>query len=42
MSPAVPEGLSRLRATVTAGHSKTQIEHALSVLEIAGKQAGLI
>ena len=42
VSPAVPEGLSRLRATVTAGHSKTQIEHALSVLEIAGKQAGLI
>ena len=42
VSPAVPEGLSRLRATVTAGHSKTQIEHALSVLEIAGKQVGLI
>mgnify|MGYP006111295531 FL=1 len=42
VSPAVPEGLSRLRATVTAGHSKSQIEHALSVLEVAGKQAGLI
>ena len=42
VSPAVPEGLSRLRATVTAGHSKTQIEHALSVLEIACKQVGLI
>ena len=42
VSPAVPEGLSRLRATVTAGHSKSQIEHALYVLEVAGKQAGLI
>ena len=42
VSPAVPEGLSRLRATVTAGHSKLQIEYALSVLEVAGKQAGLI
>ena len=42
VSPAVPEGLSRLRATVTAGHSRTQIEYALSVLEVAGKQVGLI
>tara|TARA_B100000945_G_scaffold321124_1_gene333990 strand:- start:4020 stop:5213 length:1194 start_codon:yes stop_codon:yes gene_type:complete len=42
VSPAVPDGLARLRATVTAGHSEEQIKHALSVLEVAGKQVGLI
>ena len=42
VSPAVPEGMARLRATVTAGHNSRQIERALSVLEKAGKQLGLI
>ena len=42
VSPAVPEGMARLRATVTAGHSAEQIDRALAVLESAGKQVGLI
>ena len=42
VSPAVPEGMARLRATVTAGHTSRQIERALSVLKKAGKQVGLI
>ena len=42
VSPAVPEGMARLRATVTAGHSAAQIERALDVLQKAGKQVGLI
>ncbi len=42
VSPAVPEGMARLRATVTAGHSAVQIERAVDVLQKAGKQVGLI
>ena len=42
VSPAVPAGQARLRATVTAGHTPQDIEQALGVLEEAGKQAGVI
>lgn len=42
VSPAVPDGMARLRATVTAGHTTAQIDRALTVLEKAGKQVGLI
>jgi glycine C-acetyltransferase len=42
ISPAVPEGLARLRATVTAAHSPDDIEHAMNVIETAGKQIGII
>jgi 7-keto-8-aminopelargonate synthetase-like enzyme len=42
VSPAVPQGLARLRSTVTAGHTTQDIERALDVFEIAGKQAGVI
>lgn len=42
ISPAVPEGLARLRATVTAAHSPEDIEHAMNVIEEAGKQIGII
>ena len=42
VSPAVPAGQARLRATVTAGHTPQDIELALGVLEEAGKQAGVI
>jgi glycine C-acetyltransferase len=42
VSPAVPQGLARLRSTVTAGHTAQDIERALDVFEIAGKQAGVI
>jgi 8-amino-7-oxononanoate synthase len=42
VSPAVPPGLSRLRATVTAAHEPAEIEHAMNVIEAAGKKIGLI
>jgi 7-keto-8-aminopelargonate synthetase-like enzyme len=41
-SPAVPEGLARLRATVTAGHEPEEIERAMNVIGEAGKKLGLI
>ena len=41
-SPAVPEGLARLRATVTAAHEPSEIERAMEVIETAGKKLGLI
>lgn len=42
VSPAVPEGLARLRATVTAAHEPVEIEHALAILQAAGKKLGVI
>ena len=42
VSPAVPPGLARLRATVTAAHEPKEIEHAMDVIEIAGKKIGVI
>jgi 8-amino-7-oxononanoate synthase len=42
VSPAVPEGLSRLRATVTAAHESEDIEHAMDVIQVAGKKLGVI
>jgi 8-amino-7-oxononanoate synthase len=42
VSPAVPEGLARLRATVTAAHTAEEIDKALSVMDRAGKQIGII
>ncbi|MCW5876340.1 MAG: aminotransferase class I/II-fold pyridoxal phosphate-dependent enzyme [Anaerolineales bacterium] len=42
VSPAVPEGLSRLRATVTAAHEPDEIEHAMDVIAEAGKKLGVI
>jgi glycine C-acetyltransferase len=41
-SPAVPEGLARLRATVTAAHESSEIERAMDVIGAAGKKLGLI
>jgi len=41
-SPAVPEGLARLRATVTAAHESSEIERAMDVIGEAGKKLGLI
>ena len=41
VSPAVPPGLSRLRATVTAAHETQEIEYAMDVLQEVGKQFGL-
>jgi len=42
VSPAVPVGLSRLRATVTAAHEPAHVERALDVFEEAGREAGVI
>jgi 8-amino-7-oxononanoate synthase len=42
VSPAVPPGLARLRATVTAAHETDEIEHAMDVIYQAGKQIGLV
>jgi 8-amino-7-oxononanoate synthase len=42
VSPAVPPGLARLRATVTAAHETDEIEHAMDVIYLAGKQIGLV
>jgi glycine C-acetyltransferase len=42
VSPAVPQGLARLRATVTAAHEPEEIEKAMDIIEAAGKKIGLI
>jgi glycine C-acetyltransferase len=42
VSPAVPPGLSRLRATVTAAHEPEEIQHALDVIGEAGRKIGVI
>jgi 8-amino-7-oxononanoate synthase len=42
VSPAVQEGMSRLRATVTAAHEPSDIEHAMEVIYEAGKAMGMV
>lgn len=42
VSPAVPEGLARLRATVTTAHETEDIEYAMEVIGEAGKKLGVI
>ncbi|GMV35475.1 aminotransferase class I/II-fold pyridoxal phosphate-dependent enzyme [Chloroflexi bacterium CFX5] len=42
VSPAVQEGMSRLRATVTAAHDPSDIEHAMEVIYQAGKAMGMV
>lgn len=42
VSPAVPPGLARLRATVTAAHEADEIDYAMNVIETAGKEIGII
>jgi glycine C-acetyltransferase len=42
VSPAVPEGLARLRATITAAHDPSDIERAMDVIATAGRQIGII
>jgi len=42
VSPAVPVGLARLRANVTAAHTAADIAYALDIFERAGKQSGII
>lgn len=42
VSPAVPVGLARLRATVLASHEEKDIEYAMDVIAEAGKDIGII
>jgi len=42
VSPAVPEGMARLRATVTAAHEPEEIDYALDVIAKAGSEIGII
>jgi glycine C-acetyltransferase len=42
VSPAVPEGLARLRATVTAAHQPEEIEAASTVFAEAGHKVGIL
>lgn len=42
VSPAVPPGLARLRATITAAHEPDEIEYAMDVMAAAGKKVGVI
>jgi glycine C-acetyltransferase len=42
VSPAVPEGLARLRATVLASHESDDIERTMDIIEKAGKKLGII
>jgi glycine C-acetyltransferase len=41
VSPAVPVGLARLRATITATHEADEIEGAMNIIERAGKAIGM-
>ncbi len=42
VSPAVPEGLARLRATVTAAHEPAEIDEAVELLARAGRSVGVL
>ncbi|MFN2234730.1 MAG: aminotransferase class I/II-fold pyridoxal phosphate-dependent enzyme [Anaerolineales bacterium] len=42
VSPAVPVGLARLRATVLAAHEPEEIEHAMNIIGEVGKEMGII
>jgi glycine C-acetyltransferase len=42
VSPAVPTGSARLRATVTAAHEPDEIEHAMEVIAQAARQVGVL
>lgn len=42
ISPAVPDGLARLRATITAAHEPDEIAYAMEVIGRAGKEIGII
>ena len=42
VSPAVPVGLARLRATVLAAHEQEEIEHAMNIISEVGKEMGVI
>ena len=41
VSPAVPVGLARFRATITATHEANEIEGAMNIIEQAAKAVGM-
>ena len=42
VSPAVPVGLARLRATITSAHEVDEIAYAIEVVKDAGKHLGMV
>lgn len=42
VSPAVPEGMARLRSTVTAAHTNEQIDRAVEVFADSARAIGVI
>lgn len=42
VSPAVPVGLARLRATITAAHEPGEISHAMDIVREAGMNLGIL
>ncbi|ASG24470.1 serine palmitoyltransferase [Nitrospirillum viridazoti] len=42
LPPATPKGLALLRSSVSAAHSRSQIDHALSLFADTGRELGLI
>ncbi len=42
LSPAVPVGESRLRATMLASHEPEDIEKAMDIIAEAAEQAGIL
>jgi 8-amino-7-oxononanoate synthase len=40
--PTVPDGTSRIRFTVTAGHTTDQLDEALQAVMLAGRETGLL
>lgn len=42
VSPAVPVGLARLRATITSAHEEDEIAYAIDVVKDAGKHLGMV
>ena len=42
VSPAVPEGQALLRTSYMATHTEAQLDEALDILAVSGRQLGLI
>lgn len=42
VSPAVPPGLARLRATVTAAHEPEDIDRAMQIISESGRELGIL
>ena len=40
--PTVPKGTGRVRCMVTAAHTKTQLDEAVRVFELVGKEMGIL